>query len=138
MMVPDDDPRVYQALALPESALGEGGLEILRVGIINDALHISARRGLQEQAQWGEVLADVAKHIAGLYAAEVPGLIRKDVTVEIAQAFAAAIGMRPVKDDAPTPPVSRRGGAKTDARPRAETRAKTGAKSRAKPTRRTR
>ncbi len=118
MMVPDDDPRVYQALALPESALGEGGLEILRVGIINDALHISARRGLQEQAQWGEVLADVAKHIASLYAAEVPGLSKKDVTVDIAQAFAAAIGARPVKDPGSAQPMSRRASAKARAKTR--------------------
>ena len=92
----DDDPRVYQALALPAEAISDGGLEILRVGIINDAIYISARRGLEDPAQWGEVLADVAKHVGGLYAAEVPGLSRKDVTVQIAQAFAALMGAKPV------------------------------------------
>ena len=38
----NDDPRIYQALALPEQALENGGLEILRLGIIDDELYVSA------------------------------------------------------------------------------------------------
>ena len=36
----NDDPRVYQALALPEQALDHGGQEILRLGIVNDELYV--------------------------------------------------------------------------------------------------
>ena len=42
MAIGNDDPRVYQALALPEQALEKGGLEILRLGIIDDELYVSS------------------------------------------------------------------------------------------------
>ena len=65
----DEDSRVYQALALPNEALEKGGLEILRVGLIEDELYISARPVLGQVSQWGEVLAEgpydtVSKHPA--------------------------------------------------------------------------
>ena len=56
----NDDPRIYQALALPEQALENGGLEILRLGIIDDELYVSALPAFKAPAQWGEVLAEVA------------------------------------------------------------------------------
>ena len=57
----NDDPRIYQALALPEQALENGGLEILRLGIIDDELYVSALPAFKAPAQWGEVLAEVAQ-----------------------------------------------------------------------------
>jgi hypothetical protein len=92
----DDDPRVYQALALPERALDDGGLEILRAGIIKDELYVTALPAFKAAAQWGEVLAEIADRIGTIYAAQTPGLSKKDVTVEIAQAFATEMGARPV------------------------------------------
>jgi hypothetical protein len=93
----NDDPRVYQALALPEQALDHGGQEILRLGIVNDELYVSARPSFTQPAQWGEVLGEVARRLGAIYAAQTPGLSKKDVTVQIAEAFAADMGARPVK-----------------------------------------
>ena len=93
----DDDPRVYQALALPEQALEDGGLEILRLGIVKDELYVSTLPAFQSPAQWGEVLAEVANRLGAIYAAQTPGLSKKDVIVQIVEAFAAEMGARPVK-----------------------------------------
>jgi hypothetical protein len=93
----NDDPRVYQALALPEQALENGGLEILRLGIIEDELYVSALPAFKAPAQWGEVLAEVAIRLGAVYAAQGTGLNKRDVSVDIAEAFAAAMGARPVK-----------------------------------------
>ena len=93
----DDDPRVYQALALPEQALEKGGVEILRAGIINDELYVAALPAFKNPAQWGEVLADIAWRIGAIYAAQNPGLSKKDVTVQIVEAFADDMGAEPVK-----------------------------------------
>jgi hypothetical protein len=96
----DDDPRVYQALALPEQALEKGGLEILRLGLVEDELYVAARPVLKQPSQWGEALAEVARRLGAVYAAQTPGLSKKDVTVQIAEAFAAEFGARPVKSSA--------------------------------------
>ena len=48
-------------------------------------------------AQWGEVLAEVANRLGAIYAAQTPGLSKKDATVQIVEAFAAEMGARPVK-----------------------------------------
>ena len=93
----NDDPRIYQALALPEQALENGGLEILRLGIVDDELYVSALPAFKAPAQWGEVLAEVARRLGGVYAAQDTGLNKNDVTADIAEAFAAEMGARPVK-----------------------------------------
>ena len=97
MAIGNDDPRVYQALALPEQALDNGGLEILRLGIIDDELYVSALPAFKAPAQWGEVLAEVAVRLGAVYAAQQTGLNKKAVTIDIAEAFAAEMGARPVK-----------------------------------------
>jgi hypothetical protein len=92
-----DDPRIYQALALPKQALEGGGVEILRLGIIDDELYVSAVPAFKAPARWGEVLAEVAGRLGAIYAAQTPGLSKKDATVQIVEAFAADMGARPVK-----------------------------------------
>jgi hypothetical protein len=99
----DEDSRVYQALALPNEALEKGGLEILRVGLIEDELYISARPVLGQPSQWGEVLAEAARRLGAIYAAQTQGLSKKDVTVQIVEAFAADMGAVPVKEASPAP-----------------------------------
>jgi hypothetical protein len=94
----NDDPRIYQALALPEQALENGGLEILRAGIIDDELYVSAVPAFKAPSQWGEVLADIARRLGAIYAAQDTGLTRKDATVHIAEAFMADMGARAVKE----------------------------------------
>jgi hypothetical protein len=93
----NDDQRIYQALMLPEQALDKGGLEILRAGIVEDELYVSALPAFKAPSQWGEVLADIARRIGAIYAAQMPGLSKKDVTVQIAEAFVADLGARPAK-----------------------------------------
>ena len=97
----DDDPRVYQALALPEKALERGGVEILRLGIIDDELYVSALPAFTAPAQWGEVLAEVAERLGAIYAAQNSALDTKDVTVQIAEAFVSGMGSQPMKASAP-------------------------------------
>ena len=43
MAGPDDNP-IYDALVLPNEALDKGGIEILRAGLIEDELYVTARR----------------------------------------------------------------------------------------------
>jgi hypothetical protein len=93
----NEDPRIYQALALPEQALENGGLEILRLGLIDDELYVSTLPAFKSPAQWGEVLAEVANRLGAIYAAQISGLSKKDATVQITEAFAAEMGARPVK-----------------------------------------
>jgi len=97
----NDDPRIYQALALPEQALEKGGLEILRLGIVDDELYVSALPAFESPGQWGEVLAEVAIRLGSIYAAQKTGLNKKDVTTDIVEAFAAEMGARPVKTAKP-------------------------------------
>src|SRR3954469_12464300 len=92
----NDDPRIYQALALPEQELENGGLEILRLGIVKDELYVSALPAFKAPAQWGDVLAEVANRLGAIYAAQKTGLSKKDATVQIVAAFAAEMGARPV------------------------------------------
>jgi Domain of unknown function (DUF5076) len=95
-----DDPKVYQALALPDKALEGGGVEILRLGIIDDELYVSALPAFSVPAQWGEVLAEVAERLGAIYAAQKAGLDQKDVIVQIAEAFVSELGAQPVKAQA--------------------------------------
>ena len=47
------------------------------------------------------VLAEVAAHLGAIYAAQKTGLEKKDVTIDIAEAFAAEMGARPVQAKKP-------------------------------------
>lgn len=85
---------VYQALALPSEALANGGIEVLRAGIIDDELYVTARRAFKDPAQWGEVLADITRRIGLLYAAETD-LTEKEIIAAIESAFAAKLGAPP-------------------------------------------
>ena len=97
MAIGNDDPRVYRALALPEKALESGGVEILRLGIVDDELYVSALPAFDAPAQWGEVLAEVTLRLGAIYAAQKTGLSKKDAIVQIVEAFAAEMGAKPVK-----------------------------------------
>jgi hypothetical protein len=99
----NDDPRIYQALALPEQALERGGLEILRLGIIEDELYVSALPAFQDVGQCGEVLSEVARRLGAIYAAQNDGHNKRDVTIAIAEAFVADFGAQPVKAAAKKP-----------------------------------
>jgi predicted metal-dependent phosphoesterase TrpH len=112
-----NDPRIYQALVLPEQALGGGGQEILRAGIIDDELYITALPAFENPGQWGEVLAEIARRLGGIYAAQTQGLSKKDATVAIVQAFAAEMGAREVKPNSPAKAKPRKAAKKSAKKP---------------------
>ncbi len=118
---------VYQALALPNAALANGGVEILRAGMIDDELYVTARRAFRDPAKWGDVLADIARRIALLYSAEDTDLTEKEILAEIEAAFAADLGAplikdRPKRKSARRKPRAPRHKARASARKSARTR----------------
>jgi len=64
------DLEIYDALPIPNDALDKGGVEMLRAGVVDEELFVTARRAFQKPAHWGYVLADIARRLAALYAAE--------------------------------------------------------------------
>src|SRR5262245_48871675 len=61
----------FDAMEPPPAALSEGGQEVLRAVIVNQALHVSLRRSFDEPGTWGIILADIARHASRIYAAEM-------------------------------------------------------------------
>lgn len=90
--MPDDENKMYHALALPTEALEQGGAEILRAGLINDELFVGAARAFDDPAIWGDVLGDIARSIAEMMAAEDRALSEKETLTKIVEAFLADLG----------------------------------------------
>jgi hypothetical protein len=90
MAGPDDNP-IYEALVIPTEALDKGGLEILRAGLIEDELYVTARPTFDHPSVWGEVLADITRRISQLYAGDGK-YSRKDALAAISGAYAADLG----------------------------------------------
>ena len=128
----NDDPRIYDALALPPEALSNGGAEILRVGIISNELYVQARRAFKDPARWGEVLADIARELALFHSAEDTSLTEEEILTQIEQAFAADLGAPAVDDEPPAKARSSKPAAKAKAKAPAKP-AKKSAKKPAKP-----
>jgi hypothetical protein len=63
-------PAVFDALHIPPAALEQGGVEVLRAVIVDGGLHVSMRRAFDDPEAWGMLIADVARHIARIYATE--------------------------------------------------------------------
>lgn len=102
------DHEVYDALPISNDALERGGVELLRAGVVDEELFITARRVFAESAHWGYVLADITRRLAALYAAE-SDLTEAKVSAAIAGAFARSLRSK--------------AGAKPSTRPRAKARA---------------
>ena len=90
MIIPDDNP-IYEALVIPNDALEKGGVEILRGGLVKGELYVTARRAFDDPGMWGEVLGELTRRIAGIYAAEGK-YTRKDALAAISGAYAADLG----------------------------------------------
>jgi Domain of unknown function (DUF5076) len=103
------DHAIYDALPISNDALDRGGVELLRAGVVDDELFVTARRAFPEPAHWGWVLADIARRLASLYAAD-GNFSEAKVSAAIAGAFARSF---------PSPGTTRPG-----AKPRAKLRAK--------------
>jgi len=125
---------IYQALALPDEVLANGGTEILRAGIVDGELYVTARRAFKDHAKWGDVLADIARRLALIYSAEDAELNEEEILTDIVEAIAGDLGAKKV----PAKKVrARKVSAKT--RPRATARkASASARTASKPKRRKR
>ena len=87
---------VFDALHVPPAALDQGGVEVMRAVIVDGALHVSLRRAFDDPEAWGMLIADIARHVARVYATE--DNIREEQTLErIRNLFNAEL-------DAPTDP----------------------------------
>ena len=107
-MPPSSDEPIYDALAIPNEAVANGGVEILRAGMINDELYVTARHAFKDPAQWGEVLADITRRLALLYSMETD-LSEAEACIEIEEAYAAEMGAEVVPDQAGAPEGSAEG-----------------------------
>jgi hypothetical protein len=67
---PENPPRIFDALQIPPSALEQGGVEVLRAAIVDGSLHVSLRRAFDDPEAWGMLIADIARHVARIYAQE--------------------------------------------------------------------
>jgi hypothetical protein len=84
------DLEIYDALPIPNDALDKGGVEMLRAGVVDEELFVTARRAFAEPAHWGYVLADITRRLATLYAVE-GDFTEAKVSAAIAGAFAHSL-----------------------------------------------
>jgi hypothetical protein len=97
-MADDGESKIYHALVLPEEALAKGGAEILRAGLVEDELFVGAARAFADPAVWGDVLADIARHIATMMSAEDGAASEQEILTVIGEAFVTDLGGTEVKD----------------------------------------
>jgi Domain of unknown function (DUF5076) len=67
---PDKPSPAFDALQIPPTALEQGGVEVLRAAIVDGGLHVSLRRAFDDPEAWGMLIADIARHVARIYAKE--------------------------------------------------------------------
>jgi Domain of unknown function (DUF5076) len=60
----------FEALHVPPVALERGGVEVLRAVIVEGGLHMSLCRAFDDPQAWGMLIADIARHVARIYATE--------------------------------------------------------------------
>lgn len=129
------DDRIYQALPLPKEAIANGGVEILRAGVIDAELYVTARRAFTDPAQWGEALADITRRLALLY--DVEGEYSEaEALAAIESAYAADLGAAladaPARARKPAAKAGRRASKSKMPRTVAKAKTKSKAKSKAK------
>jgi hypothetical protein len=91
VMAGPNDNAIYEALVIPNEALDKGGVEILRGGLVDGELYVTARRAFDDPGMWGEVLGELTRRIAHIYAAEGK-YSQKDALAAISGAYAADLG----------------------------------------------
>ena len=60
----------FEALVIPNEALDQGGVEVLRAAIVDGQLYVTLRRTFEEPDHWGELLSEVARRVSRVYTAE--------------------------------------------------------------------
>ena len=94
-MPPPHDMRIYEAIVIPNDALDKGGMEILRAGLVDDELYVTARRVFKDPSTWGEILGEITQRLGRIYAAEGEYKV-KEVIAAIENAYAAEMGATPI------------------------------------------
>ena len=84
----------YQALSVPPAGQERGGMEVLRSGIVDGELHVTLRPAFNDPQQWGRLLAEVARQVAGAYAHEKMFTV-SEALARIATSFEADIKSPP-------------------------------------------
>jgi hypothetical protein len=130
------DEALYHALPIAEEALANGGVEILRAGLIDDELFVTARHAFDTPATWGEVLAEITRKLAQIYALETD-LSEAEALAEIEAAYAADLGATVVDEEPPKPARSRQVAAPKAAKPKAAAAKPKAVEAPARPARRT-
>ena len=97
-MDPDKRAVPFEALHIPPTALEQGGVEVLRAAIVEGGLHVSLRRAFDDPEAWGMLIADVARHVARIYAKE------KNMSED--ETLARIRGIFEAEMDSPTDPGS--------------------------------
>jgi hypothetical protein len=77
----------YDPLSIPPDARKFGGYELLRAGVAEEGLTMSIRRGFEDPAAWGALLATAGRQVARIYAREL-GLKEEEVRARIMEMFA--------------------------------------------------
>jgi hypothetical protein len=126
------DYKIYDALPISNDALDKGGVELLRAAIVEEELFVTARRdAFAGHAPWGWVLADLARRLASLYAADghfTEAKVTADIADEFARSFLKSGGTTTRYHSPPArkggegakPAKSARSGTKRQAQPRAK------------------
>lgn len=91
----------YEPLQVPPIAQKEGGLELVRAAVVEQGLGLSIRRGFDDPAAWGVLLAGIAHEVVRIYAKEM-SLTEADAMAKIAGAFNEEIRSS-AYDPSPTP-----------------------------------
>lgn len=86
----------FEPLKVPPTALDKGGTEVLRAAIVDGALHVSLRRAFDDPEAWGMLIADLARHVARIYATEM-NMPEEETLARVRGIFEAEM-------DAPTDP----------------------------------
>jgi hypothetical protein len=63
----------YDSLGIPPAARNEGGAELMRAAVVGQSFALSLRRGFDDPAAWGLMLATAARQVAHIYASESGG-----------------------------------------------------------------
>ncbi len=82
----------FDVLQPPPAALEQGGTEVLRGVIVEGGLHVSLRRAFDDPQAWGMLLADIARHVARIYARE-ESLNEETTIIRIRSMFDAELDM---------------------------------------------
>ncbi len=82
-------PEERRELSLPPDVESNGGTEILRLFVTDGALSLTMQRAFAAPEMWGQLLAELARQVAEVYARETP-IAAEEALAEIRLALEVA------------------------------------------------